>query len=132
MKVNIISYSRSYEMVNPTGLKYWEKIGLEAELEETETQMGLLALKEQVEKFHKENQVPLSFVADNKPVEVVQIKSKAQSKKAMIEGLVNDILACTTLDKDKNGLLTFEALVATIPELKETYNKQFKKIQDGL
>jgi len=56
MKITNVKYSASYEMVLPTGQSKWEKIGLEGELEETDTpEEGLLKLKTIVEKFHEEH-----------------------------------------------------------------------------
>ncbi len=58
MNIKTVTYSKSYEMVLPFGLKVWEKIGVEAELTEEESsdvQGSLKLLKDQVETFHKEN-----------------------------------------------------------------------------
>ena len=56
MEIKTLTYSKSYEMITGFGLKYWEKIGMEAEVTpDDDTQLCLTVLKAQVETFHTEN-----------------------------------------------------------------------------
>lgn len=54
MVVKSISYSESFEMVTSFGLKWWEKIGAEAELSDGDNIQDCLAvLKGHTDLFHK-------------------------------------------------------------------------------
>ena len=64
MKINKIQYSKSYEMVLG-GKSVWERIGLEADLDDYESpEKGLGVLKDMVEDFHKKSNPEPEFVPD--------------------------------------------------------------------
>lgn len=120
MTIEKISYSMSYEMVTTTGLKLWQKLGVEGTLSQNEDpKEGYKALHDLIEETHKEHSQPLSFVADNAPVPEVQVE-KEQPK-----SLLEQIESCTEV----KVLESYRLIAKTKPECQEAYDKKLKELK---
>jgi hypothetical protein len=89
MQLTKISRSKSFEMLNGYGLKYWDKLGIEADLGENEDPKECYKeLGQLIDETHRENNPEISFVAGNAPVPVVQDKPE--------KPLIEELEACAT------------------------------------
>lgn len=119
MELKKIFRSKSFEMLNGYGLKYWDKLGIEADLgvnenpKECYKQLGQL-----IDETHKEQTQTISFVADNVPVPEVQVE-KEQPK-----SLVEQIESCIEL----KVLESYRLIAKTKPECQEAYDKKLKEL----
>lgn len=119
MKLTKISRSKSFEMINGYGLKYWDKLGIEADLGENEDpkdcyqQLGQL-----IDETHRENNPEISFVAGNSPIPIVQVGKPVMSPE---EELIQAINNCTSLEGD-NGLLSYRIPASLNPSTKSAYD----------
>lgn len=119
MQLTKISRSKSFEMVNEFGLKYWDKIGIEADLGENEDPKECYQLLGQlIDETHKEKTSEISFVAGNPPVSVVQVERLKMSPE---EELIQNINSCTTLDGE-HGLLSYRIPASLNPATKSAYD----------
>lgn len=119
MKLTKIARSKSFEMVNGYGLKFWDKLGIEADLGENEDpkdcykQLGQL-----IDETHRENNPEISFVAGNGPVPIVSIDKPKMSEE---EELIQTINKCTSLEGD-SGLLSYRLPASLNPSTKSAYD----------
>lgn len=123
MKVKTVIYSKSYEMVTPFGLKYWEKIGIEAEIEGNDnTQDCLKVLKDQVEHFHTENNKEVPY---QEPVTKISKETETEADK-VIEKLFKQVK--TKLSKYSNQ----EEAIAYLSTTEFKHNIELKQIINNL
>lgn len=126
MKLTKINRSKSFEMVNGYGLKFWDKLGIEADLGENEDpkdcykQLGQL-----IDETHRENNPEISFVAGNAPVPVVQIDKPKMSPE---EELIQTINSCTSLEGE-HGLLSYRIPASLNPSTKSAYDLKAKLLK---
>lgn len=80
MELKKIFRSKSFEMLNGYGLKYWEKYGIEGELADKEDPLNAyVELGKIIDEAHKESNPEISFVAGNVPVPVVHVDKPIMS-----------------------------------------------------
>lgn len=121
MKIKSISYSQSYEMSSPYGLKTWEKIGIDADMEDGDTPIECSKhLREQVNAIHSETLTQLDLYRGTVVREIPTIDTT-------IEGIIEDINGCTSIDETNSlnvqtGLLAYEQVASTNPEIKAAYD----------
>ena len=105
-----VTYGKSFEM-----LGYWEKIGVEGDLDEGETlESALDNYKERFDKWHKKNNPEMY------PDTVIKVKKESPNLSGVI---AEDLKTITEL----KVLTSFEILCRKEP-LKSIYEEQLKKL----
>lgn len=105
-------------MITPTGLHYWDKISIGADMEpEDNIQNCLQVLKEEVVKFQQKT------ISENESINIRQVNKIISSEKTMIE----EMQSCTFLDREAGGLLSFELTFKTAEE-KVVYADMLKRL----
>lgn len=106
--------------INFNGMPTW--IGIEGTLlPDEDTIEGLRTIQKKISEYQDEEQKAYTQSKWGK-------QEKPTSKQEMINKVKEDIAKCTTLSKEDNGLLSFEAIVKNTPELQDVYNETMVKI----
>lgn len=124
MNITTISYSESIETFTDIGLHKWKKYGLEATLEEGESDVeASKELEKKVSSFLS-NQPPDSV---STPTTQIKKEPKEQAIDSQIEELtVSVIQSCLDLPT----LESYRLLVVKDRELKEAYDKKFDELKN--
>lgn len=118
MKVKNVSYSQSRESVNSIGLKRWDKVGLEGELQDGDIYEDCLKeLKTEADQFLSRN-IPNQETYN----EVVQ--TKQSPKEQRIGVFVEDIMSCGSIPI----LETYKLIVKKDPLLQAAYSNRLKEL----
>lgn len=121
MVITKITYGESYEAVNSYGLKSWNKLGVEIEMEAGES------ADEAYQTAHQFIKEKLSKQMEEEPV--IQKRQEPKNENQKIAQYVSDLLLCGELE-GKDGLLSFEAFVKQIDNQTVTsaYEMMYKKL----
>lgn len=113
MKLTKINRSKSFEMVNGYGLKYWDKLGIEADLGENEDPKECYKeLGQLIDETHKENNPEISFAIPEKSVQVDKIPDNP------VDNMIKAITTCTEVAT----LKTFEKLAKSNEKFQIAYD----------
>lgn len=116
-----IIYGESYEAVNSYGLKSWNKLAVEIEMEQGESADDAY---QTAHKFIKEK---LTQQIEAEPV----IQKKAETKLTGFAYWEDKINSCTEIPKP-DGLESFRYIADTNPKLKEVFNNRLNELKNGL
>lgn len=121
MVITKITYGESYEAVNSYGLKSWNKLGVEIEMEAGES------ADEAYQTAHQFIKEKLSKQMEEEPV--IQKRQEPKNENQKIAQYVSDLLLCRELE-GKDGLLSFDAFVKQIDNQTVTsaYEMMYKKL----
>jgi len=123
MQLTKISRSKSFEMVNGYGLKFWDKLGIEADLGENEDpkdcykQLGQL-----IDETHRENNPEISFVAGNAPIPELQVGNQ---KLSPVESMIESINSCT----EPKVLESYRLIAKSNHDLQQAYDKKLEELE---
>ena len=118
MKITKITYGESYEAVNGYGLKSWNKLGVEIEMEAGES------ADEAYQTAHKFIKEKLSKQIEDEPV----IQKKNEPKLTGFAHWENEINKCTTIEKP-DGIESFRAIADMNPKLKEVFDNKLNQLK---
>lgn len=130
MKIISVSYKQKF----PTGSFLNCDIGFEASITEHEhPEKALKELQDLAESFHKSSFSHL-YTESGKPITIEQVREEPVDKRIAV--IIQDIMDCQVID-EKNGigvqvgLLGFEKMCSTHPELKAAYDSRLKQLQNA-
>lgn len=130
MKIDIVAYSQKFV----TGAYLNCTIGFEASITEHEhPEAALKELQNLAESFHKSSFSHL-YTESGSPITIEQVREEPADKRIAV--IIQDIMDCQVID-EKNGigvqvgLLGFEKMCSTHPELKSAYDLRLKQLQNA-
>lgn len=121
MKITRITYGESYEAINSYGLKSWNKLGVEIEMEAGDS------ADEAYKTAHQFIKEKLTKQIEEEPV----IQKKNEPKLTGFAHWENEINKCTTIEKP-DGIESFRAIADMNPKLKEVFNNRLNELKNGL
>ena len=123
----------------PTGNYLNVRIGIDRDIPDTADKEAVIqeifnlwdivleAHERRYPKMYKEGRPLYEFYHGEEQPKERQV-DKPSSKQEMIDKMIADIKACTVLPKEQNGLLSFEGIVKSTPELQPAYNETMIKL----
>ena len=118
MKITSISYSESREMRTDIGLSMWERVGMEADLDDNEP------MQEALSKLKTLVRQSLTPARSEETLPLYPLKTTKSSKEEQIEGF-KQALSMTTSKSSLEKL--FKKISDNTPELKDAYDEKMKE-----